>query len=80
MVPVPVFLPLRPLPPPAGLSRLGISAVHFLEGVNYLAEEHICQQAEGAASVCVPGGGGCKWAPPLLPAPWRLSPGLQPPA
>lgn len=68
------FLPSVPFPQPRASNGSGISVVHFLEGVNYLVDEHICQQAEGAASVRARGGRSCASAD-LLPAPRG---GLQP--
>lgn len=46
-----VFSSASPSPTSGDSNGFGISAVHFLEGVNYLVDEHICQQAEAAASV-----------------------------
>lgn len=45
------FSSVSPAPISGASNGFGISAVHFLEGVNYLVDEHICQQAEGATSV-----------------------------
>lgn len=45
------FLPFYvTFPHPWTSNGFGISVVHFLEGVNYLWDRHISQQAEGAAS------------------------------
>lgn len=46
-----VFSSASPSPTSGASNGFGISAVHFLEGVNYLVDEHICQQAEAAASM-----------------------------
>lgn len=66
------FLPSVPFPQPRASNGSGISVVHFLEGVNYLVDEHICQRAEAAASVRARGRS-CASAD-LLPAPRRRPP------
>lgn len=82
---------LVPCPHQRASNGFGIAAVHFLEGVNYLVDEHICQQAEGAASAHAPGRrlrggrthpllpGGCR--PPVVCSvmgTWRCLLGLSP--
>lgn len=60
---------VSPAPGSRASNGFGISAVHFLEGVNYLVDEHICQPAEGAASVRARGSRlpvGPTWALSLL--------------
>lgn len=56
----------------------GISAVHFLESVNYLLDGHICLQA-GAPSVPAAGGGGAGRPGPCL-APSSLEVSFSPQA
>lgn len=59
---------VSPAPGSRASNGFGISAVHFLEGVNYLVDEHICQPAEGAASVTCPREQAASW-PDLGPLP-----------
>ena len=68
------FQPVSPSPISGASNGFGISAVHFLERVNYLVDEHICQQEEGWPR-SVPTGEAARWPGPgscPLPIPWRL--------